>query len=204
VIHIPTVEIPAGDFLMGSTQDRFANTPPAHQFVEAFLMAAFPTTELQYAHFATSPAMTDPNFPVVHVSWQDATNFCHWLGSDWRLPTEVEWEYVCRAGTTSVFPNGNTISTDEANYLYDEDGRKIGIGRRQPVDWGTPNPWGVHDLLGNVCEWCSDAPYPKMRSVRGGGWDALPRLIRSSAQDWAPETTRRDNLGFRVARTISK
>ena len=168
--------------------------------------------------------MRSCDWPVVNVSWADAQAFCAWLsretGDAFRLPTEAEWEYACRAGARAAFAVGDELTTADANFLYAEDGRQIGLGRRTPVGRYAPNAFGVHDLHGNVCEWVEDAWHPDYtgapvdgsawttesdparRVIRGGAWDYLPRLLRCAWRDSLPRTHRRDNLGFRIARTL--
>jgi formylglycine-generating enzyme required for sulfatase activity len=159
--------------------------------------------------------------PVVYVSWNDAKAFCEWLskknGRRFRLPTEAEWEYACRAGTATPFHTGSTISTDMANYDGGDsygDGPR-GICRESTVEVGRfkPNAWGLHDMHGNVCEWCADfsADYPlytekdprgpvsgDMRVARGGGFYDGAGEIRSAFRHAAPPDGRYPGMGFRV------
>lgn len=150
----------------------------------------------------------DGDCPVVGVTFAEATEFAGDL--ECVLPTEVEWEYASRAGCHTIFPRGNTIQPDEANYLYDEGGKVVGTGQLLPVRSFSPNRWGLLDVVGNVCEWTSSlwthrpgtrSPAtldPSRRVIRGGGWDHLPRMLRLSWRDWAPTGARWDNLGFRL------
>jgi formylglycine-generating enzyme required for sulfatase activity len=164
------------------------------------------------------------DLPVVNVSWDDARDYCAWLSAEtgklFRLPTEAEWEYACRAGTRTPFGTGNDITLAEANFLYTENGERVGPGERVSVRQGSANRFGVCGLHGNVCEWVEDSWHPNyegaptdgaawvsggdpMRCViRGGAWDYLPRLLRSAWRDGLPKQCRRDNVGFRVALTI--
>jgi formylglycine-generating enzyme required for sulfatase activity len=157
---------------------------------------------------------------VVRVNWHEAGAYCNWLteqtGHEYRLPSEAEWEYACRAGSTGPFAVGDEITPAQANFLYDESGIRIGIGRRSRVGRYAPNAFGLCDLHGNVSEWTADswhAGYPgapedgrawiepadPRRVVRGGAWDYLPRLLRSAWRDRRPVDHRADNIGFRVA-----
>ena len=215
MIDLPEiVKIPPGRFLMGTVgNDRFANSTerPAHEvrMDRAFAVARFPVTESQWHDFAhAGPASS---LPAIQVSWHQAVEYAAWLrtltGSPYRMLTEAEWEYCCRAGTTTLFNTGNDLEPGQANYFYDEHGFKVGPGRRTPQGSYAPNAFGLEDMHGNVCEWVADSWRPSYageadlgaRVIRGGAWDYLPRLLRSAWRDYAPPETQRDNLGFRVA-----
>lgn len=208
------VIVPAGRFTMGTEgNDRFANSTerPVHEVVIArsFAVSDFPVTEAQWSLFKIG-TVSSP-LPVVRVSWTDATAYAAWLRErtrrGFRLLTEAEWEYVCRAGSQTIFATGDDIAPTQANYLYDEHGFKVGPGHRTPEGHYKPNAFGLEDMHGNVCEWVSDswrpdytaAPDDRNRVIRGGAWDYMPRLLRSAWRDFAAPTTRRDNLGFRIA-----
>ena len=157
--------------------------------------------------------------PVVNVNWNDALAFCDWLskqeGQQYRLPTEAEWEYACRAGTTTAFSFGDDVSLLDqyAWYCANSD------GQTQPVGQKKPNAWGLHDIHGNVCEWCSDwfdvdyyKPFQQtpaidpqgpeqgeFRVVRGGSWFNVPQNGRSAFRySHEPDDLFLD-MGFRVA-----
>ena len=224
--YFPTlVKLPAGEFVMGENEgDKFANDTerPAHCVkIQPFALGKFPITVAEFSRFQFDCTIDDADeLPVVSVSWHDALAYCKWLtaqtGREYRLPTEAEWEFACRAGSRTPFACGDEISTTVANFLYDENGTRIGPGHRTPVGTFPANPFGVHDLHGNVCEWVADAWHPKYldapadgsawaalaedrRVIRGGAWDYMPRLLRSSWRDWRPSNHRGDNVGFRVA-----
>ena len=166
--------------------------------------------------------------PVVNVSWNDAKAYVDWLSSEtgeaYRLLSESEWEYVARAGTTTPFHTGATISTEQANY----DGNSTyGSGRKGryrertvPVGLFEPNEFGLYDVHGNVREWVEDcwngsyagAPADgsawgsgdcDRRVVRGGSWDGFPRVLRSAIRYWYSTGNRVNDAGFRVARTLT-
>lgn len=201
----------------GGPDDRFTNATelPRGEIVmsHSFDMSMYPVTKGEWATFMGEPNEDgDSQLPITGVSWFEAIGYAEWLsahtGSQWRLPTESEWEYACRAGTETPFFTGHDISADQANYLYTEEGSKIGPGKLQPVGSYPPNAFGLYDMHGNVSEWTQDlwrASYETKaevdetrRVVRGGGWDYLPRLLRSSWRDSLPPDTRRDDLGFRL------
>jgi formylglycine-generating enzyme required for sulfatase activity len=152
-------------------------------------------------------AQTDDH-PVVCMSWNDAMAFVQWLSRKkakrFRLPTEAEWEYACRAGTTTPFHVGLTISTSEANYRGEV---------TTPVDFYKPNPWGLYDMHGNVWEWCSDryGEYPRgevedpaggsadwPRVLRGGSWASDRRGCRAAFRGKLSPDHRYFNVGFRI------
>ena len=224
------IRLEPGAFVMGGpADDKFVTDTerPAHlvRLVLPFALGRVPVTVGEYRGFAPGHAPADdPAWPVVNVSWDDARAYCAWLpmetGQAWRLPTEAEWEYACRAGSHSPFAAGDEITTQAANFLYAEDGQRIGPGRRTAVGSYPANAFGLHDLHGNVCEWVEDAWHPDYRGapadgsawdeggaparrmIRGGAWDYLPRLLRSAWRDSLPRGDRRDNVGFRVALTL--
>lgn len=221
------VTIPAGEFIMGGiAEDKFVSAvelPPQKIIIpKAFSLGKTSVTQGQWNavmdHSTQSPTA---DLPVVNVSYHEALSFIerlsHQRNQQFRLPSEAEWEYACRAGSTTVFPHGTQLTPMEANFLYDESGTSIGIGHLTPVGNYPANAFGLHDLLGNVCEWTADAWHPNhhgvptdakprsitqktsYRTIRGGAWDHLPRVLRPSWRDWAPEATHWDNLGFRLA-----
>jgi formylglycine-generating enzyme required for sulfatase activity len=231
-----------GKFLMGSPNTeakRSDNESPQHLVtVKSFFLGRYPVTQEQWRIVAEaydkvnlelnpSPSRFEGNkHPVEQVSWYDAQEYCDRLAKKtnrpYRLPTEAEWEYACRAGTETPFYFGSTLSTDLANY----DGNRIyGNGVKSesrqvttPIDlFDIANAWGFCDMHGNVYEWCQDhwhSDYkglPKdgsawlindsdsSRVVRGGSWFHDPRLCRSSYRDFDNPIARYNSLGFRVS-----
>jgi len=210
------VLVPAGVFQMGASEsDRFANDTerPAHEVkIQSFVLGKMPVTVAQYRCFQPDHAPAEnADWPVVNVSWQDAQGFCFWLKTEtqhsYRLPTEAEWEYTCRAGCTTAFTHGDDLNAGQANYLFDEHGQRVGRGERTPVGSYPANAFGLHDMHGNVCEWVADlwranytdTPQQTEHVIRGGAWDYMPRLLRSAWRDHLPVSSSRDNVGFRVA-----
>ena len=156
--------------------------------------------------------------PVINVSWQDAQAYVAWLsaetGADYRLLTEAEWEYVARAGTTSPFHTGATISTDQANYdglstPYGAGVRGTYHARTTEVGAFAANAFGLHDVHGNAAELvqdcyedtAGDGTTCSVRVVRGGSWANPPELLRSAYRSWCAPTLRNHLNGFRVARS---
>jgi len=166
------------------------------------------------------------NRPVINITYWGAMEYCHWLskrtGANIRLPTEAEWEFACRAGTTTPFWTGETISTEQANfdggYTYNGGEKGVKLGKTTPVDTFAPNPWGLHDMHGNVWEWCAsifdeeyngleleDAGYSDdlgTRVVRGGSWHNVPGGLRSASRNKLRPSYHYLRVGFRVVREI--
>ncbi|MEV8524150.1 MULTISPECIES: formylglycine-generating enzyme family protein [unclassified Streptomyces] len=214
------IAIPAGQVTLADrrTQRRWTVE------VEACRLAAFPVTQARYAQVTgrrPSVAQGD-RLPVEGVSWLDAVAFCNELSRqqalapayrlkgdsedvEWdtsadgyRLPTEAEWEYACRAGTAGA----RYGPLDEiAWYRGNAHDRIHDVGGR------IPNPWGLYDTLGNVWEWCWDLYDPEVygsyRVLRGGGWFDEPWSCRASVRRRSHPTFRIDDVGFRVARSLS-
>ncbi|MFM6539740.1 MAG: formylglycine-generating enzyme family protein [Microcystis panniformis] len=231
------VLIPEGIFMMGSSENEegsINSERPQHQVtISPFSMGKYPVTQAQWRtvaalekvniDLASYPSYFEgDNRPVEQVSWHDAIEFCARLSNYtkklYRLPSEAEWEYACRAGTTTPFHFGEIISTDlanyDGNYTYG-DGLK-GVHRKGTTDVGTfsPNAFGLHDMHGNVWEWCQDdwhnnyegAPtdgsawisLTNRTVLRGGSWNYYPVLCRSASGNWDNAKFNYINVGFRV------
>jgi len=221
------VAIPSGTFMMGSPDsetDRGNDEGPRHQVtLSGFKMSKYEVTFAQYDAFCEATGRSKPNDygwgrgnrPVINVSWHDATDFAQWMGC--RLPTEAEWEYACRAGTSTPFNTGSCLSTAQANYdgnyPYSYCIKGSYLERTQPVGSYAPNAWGLYDMHGNVYEWCSDwyGSYPSSaqtnpsgpasgsyRVLRGGSWNDLGRDCRSALRNNPGPSYRYSNMGFRL------
>ncbi len=230
-IGMKLVYIPAGEFMMGSPSSesqRYSEEGPQHRvkISKGFYMDIYEVTQEQYqAVMGSNPShFKGDNLPVEHVSWDMAVDFCRKLtqkeGKTYRLPTEAEWEYACRAGTNTPFYFGETISTDQANYagnyIYGN-GRK-GTYRQKTMTVGSfqPNAFGLYDMHGNVTEWCQDwygeyySNSPSVdpegpgsgqyRILHGGswGWGNNPRNCRCSVRFRQKPGHRSKHIGFRV------
>jgi formylglycine-generating enzyme required for sulfatase activity len=235
--HLPeVVRISTGKFWIGSDpeQDKFAS--PVEQprqlihIAHSFAIGRYPITFHEWDEYAQQNpdlrVVDDGGFgrgrqPVIGVCWDEAMGYANWLstvtGRRYRLPSEAEWEYCCRAGSSDIFAPGNSISPDDANFLYLDFGDRPGLGRPTPVGSYPANAFGLFDMHGNVVELVEDGwfgDYVSMsldgrarrvgedvplRVVRGGGWDGLPRILRCAFRDWIHRQARYDNVGFRVA-----
>ena len=227
-IGMKFVWIPAGNFMMGSPKaekDRWDHeTQHKVKLSKGFYMGVHTVTQEQWqAVMGNNPShfKGEKNLPVEKVSWDDCQEFVKKLRNkdkkQYRLPTESEWEYACRAGTTTPFHFGETISTDQANYNGDltyGDGKK-GVYRKKttPVGNFPANAWGLHDMHGNVLQWCQDwyGDYPQNdavdpqgaekgaeRVLRGGSWSLEPLNCRSAFRIRFVPGYRDPNIGLRV------
>jgi formylglycine-generating enzyme required for sulfatase activity len=233
--------IPGGTFIMGSPPEELGHQKyesPQHSVtVQPFFMGKYQVTQAQWRFVAQLAQVNreleqDPsnfkgdNRPVEQVSWEDAVEFCdrlsQYTGRTYRLPSEAEWEYACRAGTTTPFHFGETITTDLANY----DGNSTygngvkGVYRKETTEvgsFGVANNFGLYDMHGNVWEWCQDnwhsnyegAPTDgnawldneessDRKLLRGGSWLNNARHCRSAFRDRLSRDIRFYFYGFRV------
>jgi formylglycine-generating enzyme required for sulfatase activity len=241
------VRIEGGTFTMGSPSnepERYDDEGPQHQVtVSAFYMGKYQVTQAEYQSvMGTNPSyFKGSNLPVEQVSWYDAAEYCNrlsqresltpaytingtnvtcnWNANGYRLPTEAEWEYACRAGTTTPFSTGNNITTDQANYNgnYPYNNNATGIWRGITTSVGSfaPNPWGLYDMHGNVEEWCWDrySDYSSgaqnnpsgpvsgaYRVFRGGNRGNNGRSLRSAYRRYGYPSLRVSGIGFRLVR----
>lgn len=224
------VLVPAGFFVMGSAprpgvaQDEL---PHRHVRVSAFYLSQIQVTQtLWKAAMGTLPPCRGktPAHPVDRVSWRESIRFCERLailtGRPYRLPSEAEWEYACRAGSLEDFSFGRMITTEVANYVGRHRflGGPEGVYRHGPLPPGCfpPNPFGLYDMHGNLDEWCMDswhdtysgAPADSSpwisggcseKAVRGGSWHDPPALLRSAARLKADPAYGEDFIGVRLA-----
>lgn len=235
--------IPAGYFFMGSPLEEFARQPwegPQHKVtvLHDFALMRHAVTVGEYARFYQATghprprrySWTDPQLPAFNVSFQDAQAYAEWLseqtGQRYRLPTEAEWEYAARAGTTTAFAFGDRIHRSEVNCaggLHCTRGLYL-CGIKRPVTVGSlpANAWGLHEMHGNVQEFVLDhwreaysgvprlaheawtESNTRLRVVRGGSWFDTPGMCRSAAR-WFRELGEFDlNLGFRLLRELDR
>ncbi|WP_225895523.1 formylglycine-generating enzyme family protein [Dendronalium phyllosphericum] len=223
-IGLEMVLIPGGSFLMGSPKDeleRYDSETPQHSVnIQQFCIGKYPITQEQWRAVAALPQISrqlkpDPSEfkgdkrPVERVSWYDAVEFCDRLTAhtkrNYRLPSEAEWEYACRAGTTTPFHFGETITTDVANYRgMDNEKEKWsgsygrgtkGIYRAQTTEVGSfkvANAYGLYDMHGNVWEWCADHWQTDYQGapINGGAWLTTEnnslRLLRGGSWRYVP------------------
>lgn len=236
---------PPGKFRMGSPPDEPDRRPDEAQvdvrLTTGFWMAKYEATQGQWQRVVgefpeKQPSGEGDDFPVVWVNYIEATSFCtklteqaHKSGalpSDWefRLPTEAQWEYACRAGTITATSFGDKLSSKQANFKGTNpyNGAEAGpsLKRATPVGRYPANAWGLHDMHGNVFEWCRDWYHERLpggddpdwsarqgavnrdgtfsRSRRGGAWDDEGKYLRSAMRLRYEPERRADHIGFRV------
>jgi len=231
-IGMKFVMIPAGTFMMGSPSNEPRRDIDERQhrvtISKPFYIQTTEVTQGQWREIMGNNPSRFKNCgddcPVEKVSWNDCQEFIRKLNrqegiNKYRLPTEAEWEYACRAGTDTPFYFSDCLSTDQAN--YDGNHPMPGCSRREyrkrtvPVGSFPPNEWGLYDMHGNVWEWCQDwyEDYPsghatdptgpsssEFRVLRGGSWFSYARRTRSANRYWGGAGGRFNRFGFRIAR----
>ena len=220
VTGIKFIPIQGGDFMMGGPvgeKGREATEGPQHTVhVSDFHMACFEVTQEQYLEImGENPSdVIGENCPVDGVTWEDAQEFIKKLNcindTSYRLPTEAEWEYACRANTKTRFSFGDNITIEQVNF-----GSKISC-QNSPVGIHPPNAFGLYDMHGNVFEWCEDTWHDNYEGApmngsawvdnssehkvyRGGAWNASAHFVRSAFRYHRPKTASYYNIGFRLA-----
>ena len=229
------LRVPRGEYLMGSENSLFGESPPHVVRIGVdILLGEYPITQQQWqAVKGNNPSSfsDSPTHPVDNVSWDEAVEFCELLsdksGRRVRLPSEAEWEYACRAGTTTDFFFGgwgpfldeSEIPSDARRQLYEFAWFDLNSdGGTHPVGVKRPNPWGFHDMIGNVWEWCADvwhsdydgppldgspwidnASQQPRRALRGGAWDMNAFRCRSSYRSYDHKDLATSRFGFRIA-----
>ncbi len=224
-IGIVFVRLPAGSFVMGSAEtepgSRRAERPQHRVSVDSFLIAKYEVSQTEWKRvMGSNPShFRGDDLPVEMVSWTDCEKFCKKTGL-W-FATEAQWEYACRAGTKTPFAFGKTITTEQVNYGIAPSRRPpAGSYRETTVAVGSfpPNRFGLHDMHGNVEEWCADVYVPEFygmreasrknplctsgsdrRSLRGGSWFHDSDICRSAFRAGYLEKIRFRTLGFRPA-----
>jgi formylglycine-generating enzyme required for sulfatase activity len=247
-LTIEMVEIPEGTYLMGAPpetqKDRHPNERPQHQVtLPMFYMSRYEVTQAQWLVVSKLPKVSreiDPNpsgfkgdakLPVQNVSWFEGIEFCDRLskatGRTYRLPTEAEWEYACRAGTTTPFYFGDTMTAEIVNYdaNYPFGAGPKGVTRKQPIpvgNTGAPNAFGLHNMHGNQAEWCLDSWHenyigaprddrswddggnPSLRVFRGGSWyDGGDNCRSAFRNSYAPDV-KLSFIGLRIVMVPQK
>jgi formylglycine-generating enzyme required for sulfatase activity len=231
------VRISGGSFMMGSpdTESGRYTIERSHEVtVDDFVIGQYAVSFAEYDLFVKASSGRKPADngwgrglrPVINVSWRDALSYAAWLseqtGFSYRLPTEAEWEYACRAGTETPFSTGEFISTEQANFNGSLDygtEAQVGQHRKQTVEVGSfaANQFGLYDLHGNVWEWtassysenyngeelrCFDPAADTYRMLRGGSWVNTRRSVRSASRIRRDANDRADFIGFRLARDV--
>lgn len=227
------VRIPAGEFWMGTSDEAiealikrypddlrewFENQAPRHRVTisQPYYLGIHPVTQAQWeAVMSNNPSRFEgkPDHPVEQISWDEVQQFLQRLndrqdGNIYRLPSEAQWEYACRAGSTGAYCFGDDAGQLGAYAWYDDNSGSM----THPVGQKQPNAWGLYDMHGNVWEWVQDwyGPYTADavtdpsgptagagRVLRGGGWSVAAQLARSALRGWLRPGLRRDGLGFR-------
>jgi formylglycine-generating enzyme required for sulfatase activity len=237
-VQIEMVSIPAGDFIMGhpeiidECEDYYAESTLHQVRLLAFWLGKHQVTQLQWETvMGNNPSrFKNPKNPVEQISWEDAVEFCKQLSAktdkEFRLPSESEWEYACRAGTTTEYCYGDSgIDNDYYEWNSDVIPKQLGEyawyhnnsdGKPHLVGQKRPNPWGLYDMHGNVTEWCQDwwhedykgapedgnaweMPTSDWKVFRGGSWAMSWSECKSSFRWGSPPGGWSGRFGFRIA-----
>jgi formylglycine-generating enzyme required for sulfatase activity len=233
--YAPMIMIPAGPFIRGSTKEsgRLDEIPQMEIYLDGFLIDKYEVTNHQYIEFLLATRHKEPfnvysegplsaelgidHLPVVQVTWNDAEDYCLWIGK--RLPTEAEWEKAARGNDGRIYPWGNSLPTeDHANYDREwDDGLALRLIGSFPSG---ESPYGVRDMSGNVREWVQDwysEDYYKespnrnpmgpgsglLKVIRGGSWHSLESDIRVTARGKGGFALKTHGVGFRCARDLN-
>ena len=218
-VKLETMLIPVGKFMMGSPKsekDRLEKEAQHEVTIsKSFYIGKYEVTQDQWeAVMGDNPSvLKGGKLPVTNVSWDDCQKFIKNLNAKtnggYRLPTESEWEYACRAGTRTVFSVGDKITPEDANYGDSKIGKPVAVGSYKP------NDFGLYDMHGNVWEWCNDrfGDYPTKslydpsgpsfgpyRILRGGAFYSFPSLFKSASRFYDLPIKRDDSYGLRLAK----
>lgn len=224
---IEWIDIPAGTLLMGSPlhESHRQDDELQHQVtLGAFKISKHLITFDQYDMFCETTRRSKPNdyefgrkkIPALNISWDNAAAFAKWMGC--HLPTEAEWEYACRAGTTTAYNTGESLDLLQANFndcntISGQDTPRKQQSKIMKVGSYEPNSWGLYDMHGNVMEWCMDwysdySPEPQInptgpvtgtsRVLRGGSWCDPVYFCRSACRKSLHPSFRNNNIGFRI------
>ncbi len=230
-IGMEFIMVPAGEFEMGSSSDEmnwYRNEKPVHKVTinKAFYLSKYPVTQKQWTEImGKNPSRSSgENKPVDRISWNDAQKFIEILNNredtdKYRLPSEAEWEYTCRAGTNMRYSFGDSESELDKYCCFGN--KDVGS---HPVGQKKPNPWGFYDMHGNVWEWVQDVYHDSyegapedgsawnetdlsartLRILRGGSWQTSAVGCRSASRYYMPPVVRRKSsrVGFRLLREI--
>ena len=228
-INLELILIPGGVFQMGGNEDR--SEKPVHKVeVSSFYLGKYAVTNKEYSFYKECYGKFEDNLPASHLNWYDAVDYCNWLSereelercytgydpdmtkNGYRLPTEAEWEYACRAGSNTLYYWGDEMDGDCCWYEDNSENRLHPAGQKKP------NGFGLYDMAGNIWEWCNDRydknyysvspymnPYGPLegsyRVGRGGHWDVEAWFCRSAFRRCSCPDTGSFLLGFRLCRS---
>ena len=236
-VKLEMVLIPDGHFIMGASDAIEKNENPPHKvFIQPFFLGKHQVTQAQWKAVSLRSKIScelnpDPshfkgdNRPVENITWYEAVEFCQRLskyaGHKYRLPTEAEWEYACRAGTNTLFNCGETLVSELANFLSSQSYKTLEkgkyVGKTTNVMNFPSNAFGLYDMHGNIREWCFDCWHDNYQGapsdgkawvrngnnlfkvLRGGSWSLMMEDCRSSNRHKDLPSSKSNNSGFRIA-----